>query len=116
MVYEKLKELGYNPICRSLADKDDYDQCVKFLGRTYYCKHNYARYDIEYVAESGKTVLIEVKTTTKQKEIQENMPISYREIKLLEEYSADDDRTYQIIRVFDIDNNPDIYIFEGYLL
>ena len=116
LVYEKLKELGYNPICRSLADKDDYDQCVKFLGRTYYYKHNYARYDIEYVAESGKTVLIEVKTTTEQKEIQENMPISYREIKLLEECSADDDRTYQIIRVFDIDNNPDIYIFEGYLL
>lgn len=64
----------------------------------------------------GKKVLVEVKTTTLSKQLQTNMPISYNEIKLVEECSMNDKYTYRIVRVFDINGTPDIYVFEGRML
>jgi len=116
LVYEKLKECGYNPICMSITDKNNCDECVEFLGKTYYCRRNNNRYDIEYTSDTGKKVLVEVKTTTLSKQLQTNMPISYNEIKLVEECSMNDKYTYRIVRVFDINGTPDIYVFEGRML
>lgn len=116
LVYEKLKECGYNPICMSITDKNNCDECVEFLGKTYYCRRNNNRYDIEYTSNTGKKVLVEVKTTTLPKQLQTNMPISYNEIKLVEQCSMNDKYTYRIVRVFDINGTPDIYIFEGRML
>lgn len=51
------------------------------------------------------------------KQAQENMPISYREISLLEEYNDDAKINYVIARVFSVNSSqPDIYIFEGHIL
>lgn len=114
IVYEKLKEMGYTPICLSLSDENDYEDIVEYKGKKYYCKSNYGRYDIEFVTETGGKMLVEVKSTTMDKKSQENMPISYREISLVEEYSNNEEISYIIVRVFNVNSsNPDIYMFKG---
>jgi len=51
------------------------------------------------------------------KQVQENMPISYREISLVEEYNEDAEINYVIVRVFGVNSShPEIYIFEGHIL
>ena len=57
-----------------------------------------------------------LKTTTKSKHSQENMPISYRELTMIEECNNDAEKEYLIVRVFDIDKpTQDIYVFKGKL-
>lgn len=117
IVYEKLKEMGYSPICLSLSNENDYEDIVEYKGKKYYCKKNYGRYDIEFATETGGRILVEVKSTTMNKESQENIPVSYREISLVEEYSNNEEVSYIIIRVFNVKgSNPDIYIFKGYTI
>lgn len=117
IVYEKLKEMGYSPTCFSLADENDYEDIVEYKGKKYYCKPNFGRYDIEFETETGGKMLVEVKSTTMNKESQENMPISYREISLVEEYSNNEEVSYVIIRVFNVNSStPDIYIFKGHTI
>lgn len=117
LIYEKLRELGYNPICKSISDNTDYDEIIEFLGNVYYCKCNTDRYDISFELSHGKEMLVEVKTTTSRKEYQENMPISYREISLIEECNNDSKRSYVLVRVFDINSEtPDIFVFKGHVL
>ena len=44
------------------------------------------------------------------------MPISYRELTMVEECNDNFDKIYLIVRVFGIDQtNQDIYIFNGHL-
>ena len=77
---------------------------------------NYEKYDINFKSHSGKEVFVEVKSTTKQKYEQENMPISYRELTMVEECNDNSDKIYLIVRVFGIDQtSQDIYIFNGHL-
>ena len=117
IVYEKLKDMGYSPKCLSLADENDYEDIVEYKGKKYYCKPNFGRYDIEFETETGGKMLVEVKSTTMNKESQENMPISYREISLVEEYSNNEEVSYVIIRVFNVNGStPDIYIFKGHTI
>lgn len=117
IVYEKLKDMGYSPKCLSLADENDYEDIVEYKGKKYYCKPNFGRYDIEFETETGGKMLVEVKSTTLNKESQENMPISYREISLVEEYSNNEEVSYVIIRVFNVNSStPDIYIFKGHTI
>ena len=117
IVYEKLKDMGYSPKCLSLSDENDYEDIVEYKGKKYYCKPNYGRYDIEFETETGSKMLVEVKSTTMNKESQENMSISYREISLVEEYSNNEEISYVIVRVFNVNSStPDIYIFKGHTI
>ena len=116
LIYEKLVSLGYNPQCLSISTADDYTNKVEINGKLYYCKPNYEKYDIRFKSRSGKEVFVEVKSSTKQKYEQENMPISYRELTMVEECNDNCDKIYLIVRVFGIDQtNQDIYIFNGHL-
>lgn len=116
LVYEKLVSLGYNPKCLSITSQDDCTHKLTVNGKVYYCKPNYEKYDISFIAKNGKQVYIEVKSTTRSKHSQENMPISYRELTLVEECSKSIDKEYLIVRVFGIDQpSQDIYIFKGHL-
>lgn len=116
LVYEKLKALGYDPICNSISDENDFEYKIDFLGRTYYCKSNYDQFDISFMANNGCEVIVEVKTTTSSKETQTNMPISYREISLIDACNNESGRSYVIVRVFDIDSdNPDVYVIKSSL-
>lgn len=115
IVYEKLKQMGYSPKCLSISNDSDYEDIIEYNGQKYYCKPNYERYDIEFETENGHRMLIEVKSTTMTKESQENMPISYREISQVEEYSENSDTSYVIVRVFNVrSSHPDIFIFKGH--
>lgn len=117
LVYEKLKSMGYNPVCLSISTKEDHSHEVIVDGKTYYCKPNYEKYDIIFTTHEGKEVFIEVKATTRSKQNQENMPISYRELTMVEECNGGADKGYYIVRVFGIDQpNQDIYIFNGCIL
>lgn len=114
IVYEKLKEMGFVPTCFSISDSSDYVDIVQYKGKSYYCKPNLGSYDISFQNKSGKEILIEVKSTRWNKEIQSNMPISYREISLVEETDHRDDKDYYIVRVFNVENeSPEIFIFNG---
>lgn len=46
IVYEKLKEMGYSPICFSFGNENDYEDIVEYKGNKYFCKSNYGRYDL----------------------------------------------------------------------
>ena len=117
LVYEKLLSMGYHPVCQSISTKDDYEQIITIKGKDYYCKTNYDNYDISYETESGKIVYLEVKATTCDKSSQENMPISYRELSMIEECGTEEKCSYEIVRVFGIDKNEqDFYVFTGRLL
>lgn len=117
LVYEKLTAMGYSPICKSIATEDDYEQLITLNDKTYYCKSNYDKYDISFVTKSGITVFLEVKATTCDKTSQDNMPISYRELSMLEECDTDDSCSYMMVRVFGIDKEKqDFYLFTGHLL
>lgn len=117
IVYEKLKEMGYSPICFSLGNENDYEDIVEYKGIKYFCKSNYGRYDLEFRTEKGCKVLVEVKSTTMSKRAQANMPISYSEISLVEEYNDETEINYVIVRVFGVNSSrPDIYFFEGHVL
>ena len=117
LVYEKLITMGYNPICPSISNKDDYEQEIKLNGKTYFCKSNYEKYDITFTTRNGVKVYLEVKATTCDKSLQENMPISYRELSMIEECDTDNSCSYMIVRVFGIDKEKqDFYLFSGHLL
>ena len=117
VVYEKLRIMGYEPKCLSISTEEDYTHEVIVNGNTYYCRPNYEKYDIRFTSHEGKEVFIEVKATTWSKQNQENMPISYRELTMVEECNSSTDKEYYIVRVFGIDQpDQDIYIFNGCLL
>jgi len=117
IVYEKLVSMGYEPECPSISTKDDYEEEIILNGKKYYCKSNYERYDITFHTKKGIKVYLEVKATTCDKSSQENMPISYRELSMIEECDSDEKHSYLIVRVFGIDKDTqDIYIFKGHLL
>lgn len=117
LVYEKLIAMGYNPICPSISTEEDYEQKISLNGKTYFCKSNYEKYDISFVTRNGVKVYLEVKATTRDKSSQENMPISYRELSMIEECDTDDSCSYMIVRVFGIDKErQDYYILSGHLL
>lgn len=117
LVYEKLIAMGYNPICPSISTEEDYEQKISLKGKTYFCKSNYEKYDISFITKSGIKVYLEVKATTRDKSSQENMPISYRELSMIEECDTDDSCSYMIVRVFGIDKEKqDFYLFSGHLL
>ena len=119
VVYEMLKSMGYFPKCNSISmNKDEYYiHRVEINGKVYYCTPNYDKYDISFVSKRGKEIYLEVKATTMSKTSQENMPISYRELSMVEECTSCANKEYFIVRVFDIDtDSPDIYIFNGNLL
>ncbi len=116
VVYEKLRSMGYEPECLSISTEEDYTHDVIVNGKVYYCKPNYEKYDIRFTSHNGKEIFVEVKTTTKSKHSQENMPISYRELTMIEECNNDAEKEYLIVRVFDIDKpTQDIYVFKGKL-
>ena len=100
LVYEKLKSMGYEPECLSISTDEDYTHKVTMNGKTYYCKPNYEKYDISFMTNNGVQMYVEVKATTWDKQYQENLPISYRELTMIEEYNESDDKSYIIIRVF----------------
>ena len=86
-------------------------------GKTYFCKSSYEKYDISFVTRNGVKVYLEVKATTRDKSSQENIPISYRELSMIEECDTDDSCSYMIVRVFGIDKErQDYYILSGHLL
>ena len=117
LVYEKLIAMGYNPVCPSISTEEDYEQKISLNGKTYFCKSNYEKYDISFVTRNGVKVYLEVKATTRDKSSQENMPISYRELSMIEECDMDDSCSYMIARVFGIDKEKqDYYILSGHLL
>lgn len=117
LVYEKLLSMGYHPVCPSISTEDDYEQVITIKGKDYYCKTNYDKYDISFETKSGITVYLEVKATTRDKSSQENMPISYRELSMIEECDTDENCSYMIVRVFGIDKDTqDFYLFTGHLL
>ena len=114
LIYEKLLSMGYHPVCPSISTEDDYEQVITIKGKDYYCKTNYDKYDITFETKSGITVYLEVKATTRDKSSQENMPISYRELSMIEECDANEKCSYMIVRVFGIDKDmQDIYLFKG---
>jgi hypothetical protein len=109
--------MGYEPECLSISTEKDYTHEIIVNGKTYYCKPNYEKYDIRFTSHEGKIIFVEVKDTTKSKHNQENMPISYRELTMVEECNGSTDKEYYIVRVFGIDQSAqDIYIFNGCLL
>lgn len=117
LVYEKLIAMGYNPVCPSISTEEDYEQKISLNGKTYFCKSNYEKYDIAFTTKSGIKVYLEVKATTRDKSSQENMPISYRELSMIEECDTDNSSSYMIVRVFGIDKEKqDYYLFTGHLL
>lgn len=117
LVYEKLIAMGYSPVCPSISSKDDYEQKILLSGKTYFCKSNYEKYDITFTTKNGVKVYLEVKATTCDKSSQGNMPISYRELSMIEECDTDNSCSYMIVRVFGIDKEKqDFYLFSGHLL
>lgn len=117
LVYEKLIAMGYNPVCPSISTEEDCEQKILLNGKTYFCKSNYEKYDISFVTRNGVKVYLEVKATTRDKSSQENIPISYRELSMIEECDTDDSCSYMIVRVFGIDKErQDYYILSGHLL
>ena len=117
VVYEKLKSMGYEPECLSISSEEDCTHEVIVNGKTYYCRPNYEKYDIRFTSHKGKEVFVEVKATTWSKQNQENMPISYRELTMVEECNNSTNKEYYIVRVFGIDQlDQDIYIFNGEML
>lgn len=117
LVYEKLVAMGYSPVCPTISTEEDYEQKISLNGKTYFCKSNYEKYDISFVTRNGVKVYLEVKATTRDKSSQENMPISYRELSMIEECDMDDSCSYMIVRVFGIDKEKqDYYILSGHLL
>ena len=117
LVYEKLITMGYNPVCPSISTEEDYEQKISLNGKTYFCKSSYEKYDISFVTRNGVKVYLEVKATTRDKSSQENIPISYRELSMIEECDTDDSCSYMIVRVFGIDKEKqDYYILSGHLL
>ena len=116
LVYERLKSMGYAPECLSISTQNDYTHEVMVNNKNYFCKPNYEEYDIKFISKTGKEIFIEVKSTTGYKEFQENMPISYRELTMIEKCNTDAEKEYFIVRVFGIDRSTqDIYVFKGYL-
>ena len=116
IVYEKLISMGYHPECLSISTKDDYTHEITMNGKTYFCKPNYEKYDISFVTNNGVQMYVEVKATTWEKQFQENLPISYRELTMIEKYNESDDKSYIIVRVFGVDKpQQDIYMFKGHL-
>jgi hypothetical protein len=108
--------MGYNPECLSISTKDDYTHEVAVNGKTYFCKPNYEKYDISFMTQNGVQMYVEVKATTWDKQYQENLPISYRELTMIEECNESDDTSYVIVRVFGVDKpKQDIYIFKGHI-
>ncbi len=117
IVYERLKAMGYTPKCPAVSEEFFEEATeIEMNGKTYYCVDNYSRYDIEFEAENGKTIYVEVKATTKQKGYIENMPISSREWSMVDEYNYSEDSSYLIMRVFDVNGTPDIYVMKAHLL
>lgn len=117
LVYEKLIAMGYNPVCPSISTEEDYEQKISLNGKTYFCKSNYEKYDISFVTRNGVKVYLEVKATTHDKSSQENMPISYSELSMIEDCDTDETCSYMIVRVFGIDKEKqDFYLFSGHLL
>ena len=116
IVYEKLISMGYHPECLSISTKDDYTHEVTMNGKTYFCKPNYEKYDISFMTHNGMQMYVEVKATTWDKQYQENLPISYRELTMIEECNESEEKSYVIVRVFGVDKPvQDIYIFKGHL-
>ena len=75
IVYEKLISMGYQPQCLSISTKDDYTHEITMNGKTYFCKPNYEKYDILFKTNNGVQMYVEVKSTTMNKNCQENLPI-----------------------------------------
>ena len=116
IVYEKLISMGYHPECLSLSTKEDHTHEITMNGKTYFCKPNFERYDISFMTHNGVKMYVEVKATTWDKQCQENLPISYRELTMIEECNESEDKSYVIVRVFGVDKpEQDIYIFKGHL-
>lgn len=116
IVYEKLISMGYLPECLSLSTEDDHTHEITMNGKTYFCKPNFERYDISFMTHNGVQMYVEVKATTLDKRCQENLPISYRELTMIEECNESEDKSYVIVRVFGVDKpEQDIYIFKGHL-
>ncbi len=44
------------------------------------------------------------------------MPISSREWSMVDEYNQSEDSCYLIMRVFDVNGTPDIYVMKAHLL
>ena len=109
-------ETTTKPECLSISTEEDYTHMVVVNGNTYYCRPNYEKYDIRFISHESKEIFVEVKATTRSKYNQENMPISYRELTMVEECNGSTDKEYYIVRVFGIDQSAqDIYIFNGHL-
>ncbi len=118
IVYEKLKSMGYDPICPAISE-DEIDGATQIVmnGKTYYCEDNYDSYDIKFTTSSGITTYVEVKATTTHKGYLDNMPISSREWSMVDEFNQSIDSSYLIMRVFNINGEtPDIYVMKVHLL
>lgn len=116
IVFEKLKEMGYAPKCLSISSEDDYDRKIEMNGKVYYCKINYEKYDILFTTKRGTKIFVEVKATTRKKEQQTNMPISYNELSMIEQCYENNPKRYLLARVFGVEQTiQDIYLFDAYL-
>lgn len=58
IVFEKLKEMGYAPKCLSISSENDYDRKIEMNGKVYYCKRNYAKYDISFTTKKVQKYLL----------------------------------------------------------
>ncbi len=118
LVYERLKSFGYTPISQTISENDfEGSTTISMFGKTYYCEDNFNRYDMYFENRNGVKIFVEVKSTTWNKGSQENMPISYNELSMIEDYQYNEKEKYVIMRVFGINQDKqDIYLFEGQII
>lgn len=111
-VYEYLKNLGYEVSCPQISTVDDYDKIIQVKGADYYYKTCYQSRDM-VITKDDKHIYIEVKSTKFGKEQTGNMPISYREISMIDQYFRQGAQ-YIIVRVYNVETeSPEFYFLNG---
>ncbi|MBE6242395.1 MAG: hypothetical protein E7114_03120 [Bacteroidales bacterium] len=111
-VYEYFKSLGYEPQCPQISTSNDYDRVIAVKGKDYYYKTSYQNHDM-VIENNGVNIYIEVKSSRYRKNLTENMPISYREISMIDKCNGDSMQAI-LVRVYEVETDtPDIYFFNG---
>lgn len=112
-VYEYLKNLGYEPSCPQISTVNDYDRIISVKGKDYYYKTSFQNHDM-VIEKDGVTIYLEVKSSRYRKTLTENMPISYREISMIDRCDNDNSMQSIIVRVYEVEtDSPDMYFLNG---
>lgn len=112
-VYEYFKSLGYKPQCPQISTSDDYDRIITVKGNDYYYKTSYQNHDM-VIENKGVNIYIEVKSSRYKKTLTENMPISYREISMIDKCDNHDSMQAILVRVYEVETDiPDMYFLNG---